>query len=297
MSHLLLIVACLGIGLLLQRVKRMPADAGTALNIYVLYVALPAMILTEIPKLTLDQRALLPVISTWVVMSVTALLVWVTARWLHWSRSVTGALMLIIVLGNTSFVGIPLIQALLPPEALAYALLYDQTGTVIALNTYAVVIAAWYSGQDTSLKQVGKTIVTFPPLVVLVIAFLTYSFDYPEWLSYTTARISESLVPVVMVAVGLQWQLKLDREHMVPLSVGLGYKLVLIPAVVFAVFAWFGLDSIAADAVALQTAMPSMISAGVVAMAHGLAPRLVSTVVGYGLLLSLVTVPLWSQLL
>ncbi len=173
MSHLFLIVACLGIGLLLQRVKRMPADAGTVLNIYVLYVALPAMILTEIPKLTLDQRALLPVISTWVVMTFTAVLVWVTARWLQWSRSVTGALMLIIVLGNTSFVGIPLIQALLPPEALAYALLYDQTGTVIALNTYAVVAAAWYSGRNTSLTQVGKTIVTFPPLVVLALAFLS----------------------------------------------------------------------------------------------------------------------------
>ncbi|WP_347332308.1 AEC family transporter [Marinimicrobium locisalis] len=297
MSHLLLIVVCLGIGLLLQRAKRMPAEAGTALNIYVLYVALPAMILTEIPKLTLDHRALLPVISTWVVMTFTALLVWVTARWLRWSRSVTGALMLIIVLGNTSFVGIPLIQALLPPEALPYALLYDQVGTVIALNTYAVVVAAWYSGRNTSAKQVGKTIVTFPPLVVLAIAFLTFPLDYPEWLRFTTARISESLVPVVMVAVGLQWQLKLDRAHLVPLGVGLGYKLVLIPAVVFAVFAVAGLDSVAADAVALQTAMPSMISAGVVAMAHGLAPRLVSTVVGYGLLLSLITVPLWSQLL
>ncbi|WP_349678199.1 AEC family transporter, partial [Marinimicrobium sp. UBA4209] len=95
MSNLLLILACLGIGLLLQRSSRMPRDAASALNLYVLYVALPAMILTEIPKLTLDQRALLPVISTWVVMASTAALVWLTARGFGWSRSVTGALMLV----------------------------------------------------------------------------------------------------------------------------------------------------------------------------------------------------------
>jgi len=297
MSNLLLILACLGIGLLLQRSTRMPRDSASALNLYVLYVALPAMILTEIPKLTLDQRALLPVISSWVVMASTAALVWLTARGFGWSRSVTGALMLVIVLGNTSFVGIPLIQALLPPEALPYALLYDQTGTVIALNTYAVIVAAWYSGQDTSWRKVSRTIFTFPPFVVLLLAFATFPLDYPHWFTYATGRIAESLVPVVMVAVGLQWQLKLDKEHLLPLTVGLGYKLVLIPAIVFAVFAVLGLNSVAAQAVALQTAMPAMISAGVVAMAHGLAPRLVSTIVGYGLLLSLVTVPLWSQLL
>lgn len=297
MSNLALILVCLGIGLLLQHVRRLPEQAASTLNLYVIYVALPAMILTEIPKLTLDQKALLPVISTWLVMSFTVALIWFTARTLRWSRSVTGAMMLIIPLGNTSFVGVPLIQALLPPEAMPYALLYDQTGTVIALNTYAVVIAAWYSGQQTSWSKVGTTIATFPPFIALLLAFATLSWQYPEWIRYSTTRIGESLVPVVMVAVGLQWRLRLDQEHLSPLLVGLGYKLVLIPAVVFALFALLDLNSIAAQAVALQTAMPAMISAGVVAMTHGLAPRLVSSVVGYGLLLSLLTVPLWSQLL
>lgn len=297
MNTLILILACLGIGLALRHSRRLPAEASGALNLYVLYVALPAMILTEIPKLTLDGRALLPVVTTWSVMALTAVLVWVTARWRGWSRSVTGALMLIVPLGNTSFVGIPLVQALLPAEALPYAILYDETGTVIGLNTYAVIAAAWYSGRRVSAPQIVRTIFTFPPFVVLLLAFATFPLEYPEWLRYGAARIADSLVPVVMVAVGLQWQLRLDRAHMGPVLVALGYKLALIPALVFALFAWLELDSVAAQAVALQTAMPSMISAGVLAMSHGLAPRLVSTVVGYGLLLSLVTVPLWSQVL
>jgi len=297
MSNLALVLVCLGLGLLLQRSSRLPEQAPAALNFYVIYVALPAMVLTEIPKLTLDQQALLPIVSTWVVMILTMLLIWSTARWRGWSRPVTGAMMLVIPLGNTAFVGIPLIQALMPPEAIPYAILYDQFGTVIALNTYGIVVAAWYSGQNTSARQVAKTIATFPPLIALVLAFALFPFEYPQWFSYSTDRIAQSLVPVVMLAVGLQWRLKLDRQYLSPALFGLGYKLVLIPAVVFALFYGLGWHSIAAQTVVLQTAMPSMISAGVLAISHNLAPRLVSTVVGYGLLLSLVTVSLWSLLL
>jgi len=297
MSNLALVLVCLGLGLLLQRSSRLPEHSAAALNFYVIYVALPAMVLAEIPKLPLDQQALLPIVSTWVVMTLTMLLVWSTARWRGWSRPVTGAMMLVIPLGNTGFVGIPLIQALMPPEAMPYAILYDQFGTVVALNTYGIVIAAWYSGQNTSVSQVTKTIATFPPLIALVLAFALFPFEYPQWFSYSTDRIAQSLVPVVMVAVGLQWRLKLDRRYLSPALFGLGYKLVLIPAVVFALFYGLGWNSIAAQTVILQTAMPSMISAGVLAISHNLAPRLVSTIVGYGLLLSLITVTLWSQLL
>jgi len=297
MNNLLLILVCLGLGLLLQRFYRLPKDSPAALNFYVIYLALPAVILHEIPRLELDGRALLPFVSAWLIMAVTASMIWVTARVLNWSRPVTGALMLVIPLGNTSFVGIPLIQALLPPEALPYALLYDQTGTVVALNSYALLVAAHYTGERRSWSSLVKTLVTFPPLVALLLAFASLPWTLPSWFDFITGRIGESLVPVVIVAVGLQWQLKLDREHLSPMLVGLGYKLLLIPALVFGLFAYWGLDSLAAQVVILQSAMPAMISAGVVAIAHGLAPRLVSSCLGYGLLVSLITVPLWSRLL
>src|SRR5690625_1222458 len=88
MSSLAFILVCLVVGLALQRSSQVPPNAARVLNFYAIYIALPAMVLTEIPKLTLDQEALLPVIATWLVMALTAFLVWLTARWLRWSRSV-----------------------------------------------------------------------------------------------------------------------------------------------------------------------------------------------------------------
>jgi malate permease and related proteins len=47
----------------------------------------------------------------------------------------------------------------------------------------------------------------------------------------------------------------------------------------------------------LETAMPTMITAGAIMMAEGLATELVAGFVGWGLVLSLVTVPVWSLIL
>jgi malate permease and related proteins len=44
----------------------------------------------------------------------------------------------------------------------------------------------------------------------------------------------------------------------------------------------------------VETAMPTMITAGAVIMAAGLAPELAAAFVGWGLVLSLLTVPLWA---
>ena len=58
-----------------------------------------------------------------------------------------------------------------------------------------------------------------------------------------------------------------------------------------------GLDPVARDTVVLESAMPPMITAAALAISHRLAPGLASAMVGYGILLSLATLPAWAWLL
>ncbi|MGM8226243.1 AEC family transporter [Cellvibrio sp. ARAG 10.3] len=297
MNNLAVIVICLAIGLVLQRLRRWPEGAAATLNLYVIYVALPALVLAEIPRLTLDHHALLPVVFAWLIMALSAAVTWITARLLKWSRGVTGVLMLTIPLGNTGFLGLSLIEALLGTEAIPYAILYDQFGTFLALNTYGILLAAYYSGGNVTADRLFKTIVSFPPFIALLIAFATLWLDYPDWLFSAFERISSTLVPVVMVAVGLQFRLRLDREYLAPISLGLFYMLGLTPLLAMLILWLFGITGPAANVIVLQAAMPAMISAGVLAMSHNLLPRLAASLVGYSLLLSLFTVWLWRNLL
>lgn len=297
MSNIAVVIICLLIGLLFQRSKHLPENAAASLNGYVIYVALPALILAEIPKLTLNHEALIPVVAAWVVMFFSALITFFTARWLGWSREITGALMLLVPLGNTGFVGIPLIEAHLGAKGIPYAILYDQLGTFIALNTFGVALAAYYGGGATSAAKILRNILVFPSFIALVLAFLLRFFAYPDWLAEALARISSTLVPVVMVAVGLQWRFKLESAHWFPLLLGSFYILVVSPA-----FAWlwlwlFDIQGLVAQVVVLEAAMPAMISAGVLAVSHNLAPRFAASMVGYSLLMGLISIWLWQILL
>lgn len=297
MSNIAVVVICLLVGLLLQRSKRMPDNAAMALNGYVIYVALPALVLAEIPKLTLDRQALIPIAFAWGVMLCSGLITFLTARWLKWSREITGALMLMVPLGNTGFVGIPLIEAHLGSAGIPYAILYDQLGTFIALNTLGVTLAAHYSGGGSSTIKIVRNILTFPSFIALVLAFLLRFITYPDWMADALARISSTLVPVVMVAVGIQWRFKLESSHLAPLLTGMFFILILSPMLAWLGVWIFDIQGLVAQVVVLEAAMPAMISAGVLAMTHNLAPRFASSMVGYSLLIGLITVWVWRVLI
>lgn len=297
MSNLVLVLVCLLLGLLFQRIKQFPENAPAALNAYVIYVALPALILNEIPALVIDHRVLLPVVAAWMVMLFCALMIFYTAKYFSWSREVTGAMMLVVTLGNTGFVGIPLIEAHLGREAIAYAILYDQFGTFIALNTYGIFVAGHYAGQQGKWSDLWINIGKFPPFIALLIGFILLWLGSPVWLQELLPRISSTLVPVVMVAVGLQWHFRIERHYLAPLLVGIVYCLVLAPAFAWGLVWASGIEGLVAKVIVLDAAMPAMISAGVLAVSYNLAPRLASSLIGYSLMLSLVTVWLWRLLL
>ena len=56
---------------------------------------------------------MIPVIIAWIVMILTAILTLFISKLFHFSKEVTGALMLVAVLTNSSFLGIPIINAYL----------------------------------------------------------------------------------------------------------------------------------------------------------------------------------------
>lgn len=294
MSNLLVIVICLGAGLLLQRFRKMPENSSAVLNQYVINIALPALILAELPKITLDTGVAIPVLASWGVMLLGVVAVLLLARLYQWSREVKAVMLLLVPLGNTSFVGFPMVEALLGHQALPYAIVYDQLGSFIAVSSYGMLILVYYSGGTIKPRAIAEKLLYFPPFIAVLIASLCIGHEFPSWLYDSLSRIGDSLVPVVMIAVGLQWRLRLASTHLSPVVLALVLKLMLIPACLYGVFMLFNVTGMAAKTSLLESAMPSMITAGALLASHNLAPRLASSIIGYGLLLSLFSVPFWS---
>ncbi len=155
MEQFVFIVALLLIGIALQKMDA-PADFSKSLNFFVIYVSLPATVLIQIPKVHLDLSALGVIAVPWLLLPIMAAIVIAMTR--HYPLSVRAALLLVIPLGNTSFVGIPIIHTLLGEEAIPYVLMYDQFGTFLMLSLYgSAVIARFETGSFHKRLILEKT--------------------------------------------------------------------------------------------------------------------------------------------
>ena len=298
MENFILIVLAISIGYLFNRLRIFPEESTAILNKFVIFVSLPAMILLQIPKLSFSMEFVIPIIIAWSVTIVTAVITLVFSKILHFAKEVTGALMLVAVLTNSSFLGIPLINAYLGAEALPFILVYDQMGTFLALSTYGIFVAAYYSDQsEINFRVMAVKALTFPPFIFLLIALFFVNTPFPDVISNVLTALANTIVPVALVAVGLQLQFRLPRHEIQPFGIALFIKLIISPLVALAVVSLAGWTSLAASVSVMEAGMAPMVTAGAMASLYGLAPRLTSAIVGYGILLSFLTTAVLFKLI
>jgi len=81
------------------------------------------------------------------------------------------------------------------------------------------------------------------------------------------------------------------------LAIGLLMKLLLLPGAAWALAKALGAPPLVTQVAVLETAMPTMVTAGAMMMAYGVASELAAAFVGWGLVIALLTVPAWSFVL
>ncbi|WP_045737766.1 AEC family transporter [Xanthomonas sp. MUS 060] len=293
-----LILTMLALGKLFARLRVLPPNTTDVLNAVVLYLCLPASVLMYVPRLQLDLSLLGLVLTPWLFTAATVLAVLALRAPLRLRREQQAVLLLCVALGNTSFIGYPMVHALLGEAALPYAVVYDQFGTFVLLSSFGLYVLARYSGQTPpSPKQTLLRMARFPPLWALAFALTLMPVRPPAWIASTLQHLTDAMLPLVMLAVGFSIQLRLPRDELVPLVAGLVLKLLLLPALVWLLSWALGLRGQMLQANVLESAMPTMITAALLAISHRLAPRLAAALVGYGILLSLLTLPAWLWVL
>jgi len=294
-AALALVLTCLIAGYLCARLGAVPEGGADALNRFVIYVCLPAVVLRLVPKLAWRPGLAVLVVTPWLLVLVSFVLVSGIARVARWSRAVQGALLLCVPLGNTSFLGFPMIEALLGRDALKFAVLYDQLGSFLVLSTYGILVAARFSGMGAPTpRALVMRILRFPPLVALLLARVLP--PHPGPVEVVLERLGDSLVPVAMFAVGLKLELRPPKEWGA-LAFGLSTKMVALPLLALGIARALGAPPLPFRVAVLESAMPPMITAGALATMFGLAPELAAALVGYGVLAAVVVLPLWARLL
>ena len=276
----------------------MPQHAPATLNSFIIHVSLPSLTLLYIHELKLSGDVLLIAAMAWLVFGLSAGFFWLIGRLLRLSRSTVGALMLTGGLGNTSFFGLPMIEAYYGHEGIVSGIVADQLGSFLVLSILGITVAGIYSSGRPGIGEITRRVITFPPFIALVIALLLIPLEYAPWFTTLLKRLGDTLAPLALVSVGLQLRLGHLRGNIRNLAIGLGFKLLLAPLLVYLLYVQLlGASGKAIQVTLFEAAMPPMITAAIIATEHELDPELATLMVAIGLMISFVTLSVWCWLL
>lgn len=273
----ILFLLCIGYGL---KFLSFPANFSQSLNLFVIYISFPATILIQFPKIRFDSSLLVPTIMPYFVLLLSIVIVKLFFK--NEPPKTKATLYLLMGLGNTSFFGFPMLEALVGSEALQYGIVYDQFGSFVLVTIYGAIILALF-GDDTTIsaKQVVRKVITFPPFIFIFIALLFG--EMPKIALPYIELLSKTLVPLAIISVGFAMQLKLDGHRNLFFRF-MALKMLFIPFVVFGILKALGIGGVVGVSILLESAMPPMITAGALAINAGFAPKLTASLVGYGII-------------
>ena len=298
LENLVLVIGLILTGTAMRKSGWFPTNTADVLNTFVLNVSLPAIIMISLPSLPLDERAAYPVAIHWLAFPLHILGIVILQRIFKFRRSVFASMLIVTTLGNTAFLGIPMVKTFYGEGAIPFAVLYDQLGSGIGFIIFGAFVLPLFSDRTKqSLRDVLKHLLTFPAFIGLILGFVFKFYPLPDVFNNFLSQLAATLIPCAMVAVGFQMKYKLEIHELKPLALGLWVKLLILPLIVLAAVKFFGIDTMSANVAILQAGMPPMVTAGAMAIEAGIEKDLSAAYVGYGLIFAFATLPLIHSLI
>ena len=271
----------------------MPEGSHRGINTWIIYLAVPAVALKYIPSVHWSNELLLPAAMPLIVWSGSWLTFFLYAKIKPIDTATRAALTLTAGLGNTSFIGFPLVQGYYGDHALPIAVICDQSSFMI-MSTLGAAMAMQASASGTAgASAFLKKLLLFPPFIAFLAAIILPRFVDLSSIDPLFDKIALTLVPMALFSVGMQLSIDGWLENITSLSIALSYKLVIAPAFFLILILALHLKGMIPTISLFEAAMAPMITAGVLAAQYQLNPKLANLVVGVGILVSFITTAIW----
>jgi predicted permease len=297
MSNFILIAVCFLAGFLLRKSGVLAKGSHHGINVWIIYVALPAATLKYLPGIVWSNDLIIPLLTPVICWLGAWLLAELVSKPFHFDRKTKAAFWIVTGLGNTSFIGFPLISAYYGEKYLSIAAVTDQM-SFFMLAVFASIVAMRASGTaKADFKTISLKLLKFPPFLVIIVALVLPHFISFEPINPLVSNLAGTLSPLALFSVGLQFELGKMRDLLKPLLAASIYKLVLSPLIILGLALTFQTGEMQTRISVFEASMGTMISAGILNDQFGLNPRLSNGIVFTTILLSFVTSGIWYLIL
>lgn len=298
MDNLALLILCFVAGFVARKTGRLPEQTPAVLNSFIINLSLPAITFLFLHEMPFSTKLIYPVVMPWIGFIVAIIFFKTAQRIMNLSQETTGCLILVGGLGNTSFVGLPMISAYYGPEYLGIGILCDQPGSFLVLSTLGIMIATMHSSGTVSAGALAKKILTFPPFQAVMLGLAFRAVPIPDWSIGMMKGLGATITPLAMVSVGYQLKFAMTDRLLSKLSIGLFFKLLLVPALIYFLYVIvLQTSGIEIQVTIFEAAMGPMITAGIIAMQYDLDKDLATMMMGIGIPISFITLPIWYYFL
>lgn len=298
MENFALVLVCIGLGYAVRRGTSLPQDSYKAINAWVLYVAIPALSLRYISAIDWSPEMLLPLLWPLVTWCGAWLYVGAYVKRKKLDNQTRVALLVACGMGNTAFLGFPLITAFYGEDALSIAAICD-FGTFIVFCTLAVatVLNSAGGGRKVKISDLAKRMLTFPAFLSALAAILLPRFLDISPLYHFLDMFVATVSPLSLFSIGMQLQFQDCGKSMGHVATGLFYKLVISPLVVLLIALALGAKGQVAQVSVVEAGMAPHITASLLASQFDQNPRLCGLMVGVGIFCALGTTSILWYLL
>ncbi|GBF36009.1 AEC family transporter [Methanofervidicoccus abyssi] len=308
MEIMIIIVLLIFIGYISKYLGILKEEDRSVLNNVVVYISMPSTVfLTIIKNVSPEELPLfikLPILIFFIFI-LCGIVGYILGSYLKLEKRSIGGLILVCALGNTGFLGYPIIYGFYGDPGLVRAIFCDMGSVIASLLIGTFVGITFGEGRKEggpTFLYIIKKLLRFPPFIACILSILFVIFDIgiediPTFLVDTLDYLSKATVPLIMISLGLSLSPSSTkfgiRYGILAFLVRMGIAPLL--AVIFSVL--FSLGGLEKNVLILQSAMPSAMMSLVFSLLYRLDIKLVASACFITTIISLLFLPILREIL
>ncbi|MEN9448120.1 MAG: hypothetical protein RJA25_1410 [Bacteroidota bacterium] len=286
------------IGIIVKYFQILPKDTARQINKFILNVPLPALVLVKIPFLEMSKEVVFPIASAWIVFLGSVIFAYFICKYFKYDKKTMACIILSCGLGNTSFVGYPVLEYFYGGESIRYAILVDQPGSFLLLSTFGILIATSFSSNGFNWKSILLRLIKFPPFLIFIFALFVPKQFISGFTFDALTFLGAWMIPLAILSLGMQFKFNLKEIPWKKLNIGLSYKLIIAPLFIYILYVVIlGKEGQIFTVSVMESAMPPMITSSLLAHEYDLDADLANAFPTIGILCSIPTLLLWKFIL
>ena len=293
----LTVVILIAIGYALTFKGKITKEISSFISFLVVNISLPCLMASTIS--TSFSRAEIAGIPKAVLLPMVTILIcygagYIIAKITKPKKERFGQVIVQTAQNNTIFMGLPVNIAMLGEVSVPYVLYYYMANTIL-FWTLGVYLISGKKSEKGALKHILSVIFS-PPIYGLMagliclffnIAIPKFAMDTIKYIGALTTPLSMFFIGYALCSAGLK-NIKIDKD----IIVGLISRLGVGPAISIAIFSLFNLPQLMMNVFTIQSFMPVMANAAIVAESHDSDTEYAAVMISISTIISLFLLPL-----